>query len=90
MNTNKPVPPTDFPHTERTRVTRKPDRGSYDRELIYSILDQAFVCSIAFIADGIADRRADELRARRRQTLSSRLDGQPPDENVGERRTVHD
>jgi hypothetical protein len=53
MNTNKPVPPTDFPHTERTRVTRKPDRGSYDRELVYSILDQAFVCSIAFIADGL-------------------------------------
>src|SRR5271156_133349 len=53
MDTNKPVPPTDFPHTERTRVTRKPDRGSYDRELIYSILDQAFVCSIAFIADGM-------------------------------------
>jgi nitroimidazol reductase NimA-like FMN-containing flavoprotein (pyridoxamine 5'-phosphate oxidase superfamily) len=53
MTTNKPVPPTDFPHTERTRVTRKPDRGSYDRELIYSTLDQAFVCSIAFIADGL-------------------------------------
>jgi nitroimidazol reductase NimA-like FMN-containing flavoprotein (pyridoxamine 5'-phosphate oxidase superfamily) len=53
MDTNKPAPPTDFPHTERTRVTRKPDRGSYDRELIYSILDQAFVCSIASIADGM-------------------------------------
>ncbi|HEX4378955.1 MAG TPA: pyridoxamine 5'-phosphate oxidase family protein, partial [Candidatus Acidoferrum sp.] len=53
MNNDKPVPATDFPHTDRTRVTRKPDRGSYDRELIYSILDQAFVCSIAFIADGV-------------------------------------
>ena len=53
MDTNKPVPPTDFPHTERTRVTRKPDRGSYDRELVSSILDQAFVCSIAFIVDGL-------------------------------------
>jgi uncharacterized protein len=41
-----------FTPTERTRVTRKPDRGSYDRELIYSILDQAFVCHVAFIADG--------------------------------------
>jgi uncharacterized protein len=41
-----------FPPTERTRVTRKPDRGSYDRELIYRILDDAFVCHVAFIADG--------------------------------------
>jgi uncharacterized protein len=42
-----------FTPTKRTRVTRKPDRGSYDRELIYGILDQAFVCHIAFIADGL-------------------------------------
>jgi uncharacterized protein len=41
-----------FPPTQRTRVTRKPDRGSYDRELIYRILDDAFVCHVAFIADG--------------------------------------
>jgi nitroimidazol reductase NimA-like FMN-containing flavoprotein (pyridoxamine 5'-phosphate oxidase superfamily) len=43
---------SEFPDTERTRVTRKPDRGSHDRELIYRILDQAFVCHVAFIADG--------------------------------------
>lgn len=41
-----------FTPTERTKVTRKPDRGTYDRELIYSILDQAFVCSVGFIVDG--------------------------------------
>ena len=41
-----------FTPTERTRVTRKPDRGTYDRELIYRILDEAFVCHVAFIADG--------------------------------------
>jgi uncharacterized protein len=41
-----------FPATSRTRVTRKPDRGSYDRERIYRILDEAFVCHVAFIADG--------------------------------------
>src|ERR1700744_2248433 len=50
---DKQTAPTDFPHTDRPRGTRKPDRGSYDRELVYSILDQAFVCSIAFIADGM-------------------------------------
>ena len=41
-----------FTPTERTKVTRKPDRGTYDRELIYRILDEAFVCHVAFIADG--------------------------------------
>ena len=41
-----------FPATPRTRVTRKPDRGSYDLELIYRILDEAFVCHVAFVADG--------------------------------------
>lgn len=44
---------SNFTPTDRTKVRRKPDRGSYDRELIYSILDEAFVCSIAFIADGL-------------------------------------
>jgi nitroimidazol reductase NimA-like FMN-containing flavoprotein (pyridoxamine 5'-phosphate oxidase superfamily) len=39
--------------TERTRVRRKPDRANYDRETIYGILDQAFVCHVGFIADGM-------------------------------------
>src|SRR6266849_10392676 len=42
-----------FTPTERTKVRRKPDRGSYDRELIYKILDQAFVCHAAVVADGM-------------------------------------
>jgi nitroimidazol reductase NimA-like FMN-containing flavoprotein (pyridoxamine 5'-phosphate oxidase superfamily) len=42
-----------FTPTDRTRVRRKPDRGTYDRELIYKILDEAFVCQIAFIVDGM-------------------------------------
>jgi len=42
-----------FIPTEKTKVRRKPDRGSYDRELIYSILDEAFVCQVGFIADGL-------------------------------------
>src|ERR1700730_13783445 len=45
--------PTDFTPTERTKVKRKPDRGSHDRALIYSILDQAFVCTVGFIVDGL-------------------------------------
>ncbi|GAC1619929.1 MAG: pyridoxamine 5'-phosphate oxidase family protein [Candidatus Acidiferrum sp.] len=43
---------SEFTPTDRTKVRRKPDRGSYDRELIYSILDEAFVCQAGFIVDG--------------------------------------
>ena len=43
---------SNFTPTDSTKVRRKPERGSYDRELIYSILDEAFVCHLAFIADG--------------------------------------
>ncbi len=41
-----------FTPTEKTKVRRKPDRGSYDRELIYRILDEAFVCHLGFVVDG--------------------------------------
>ncbi len=43
---------TNFTPTERTKVRRKPDRGSFDRELIYRILDEAFVCQVGFVVDG--------------------------------------
>ena len=42
-----------FTPTAKTKVHRKPERGGYDRELIYSILDEAFVCHVAFIVDGL-------------------------------------
>jgi nitroimidazol reductase NimA-like FMN-containing flavoprotein (pyridoxamine 5'-phosphate oxidase superfamily) len=38
--------------TEKTKVRRKPDRANYERETIYKILDEAFVCNVAFVADG--------------------------------------
>jgi uncharacterized protein len=41
-----------FRPTDRTTVRRKPDRGTFDRETIYSILDQAFVCHVGFVVDG--------------------------------------
>jgi uncharacterized protein len=43
---------SDFTPTKRTKVTRKPDRGRYERQTVYDILDQAFVCHVGFIADG--------------------------------------
>ena len=41
-----------LPVTARTRVRRLPDRGHYDRETIYAILDAAFICHVGFLADG--------------------------------------
>src|SRR5580704_3593428 len=38
--------------TEKTKVRRKPDRANYERETIYKILDEAFVCNVAFVVDG--------------------------------------
>jgi nitroimidazol reductase NimA-like FMN-containing flavoprotein (pyridoxamine 5'-phosphate oxidase superfamily) len=37
--------------TPRTRVVREPHRGVYDREEIYKILDEAFLCHVGFSVD---------------------------------------
>ncbi len=42
----------DYVQTERTRVYRKPGRGSYDREAVHSILDEALICHVGFVQDG--------------------------------------
>jgi nitroimidazol reductase NimA-like FMN-containing flavoprotein (pyridoxamine 5'-phosphate oxidase superfamily) len=42
----------DYEPTERTRVRRKPGRGSYDRELVHAILDEALVCHVGFVQGG--------------------------------------
>jgi len=36
----------------RTRVVREPHRGVYDREAVYRILDEGFLCHIGFAVDG--------------------------------------
>jgi hypothetical protein len=42
----------EYEQTKRTRVYRKPGRGSYDRDLVHSILDEALVCHVGFVQDG--------------------------------------
>jgi len=44
--------PETFSPTERTRVVREPHRGSFDRDTIYKILDEGFVCHVGFTVDG--------------------------------------
>jgi uncharacterized protein len=41
-----------FAPTERTTLKRLPKRGEYDRDRVYRILDEAFICHVGFIADG--------------------------------------
>jgi uncharacterized protein len=40
-----------FTPTTRTQVKRLPKRGAYDRETVFRILDEAFVCHVGFVAD---------------------------------------
>lgn len=38
--------------TARTRVVREADRAVYDREAVYRILDEGFLCHVGFSVDG--------------------------------------
>jgi uncharacterized protein len=40
-----------FPITEKTEITRLAKRGVYDKETVYSILDEALVCTVAYVKD---------------------------------------
>lgn len=42
----------DFPQTERTTLKRLPKRGAYDRQLVYGILDEGFICHVGFTVEG--------------------------------------
>ncbi len=38
--------------TARTRVVREPERAQYDRDAVYRILDEGFLCHVGFSVDG--------------------------------------
>ena len=38
--------------TERTRLRRLPERGTYDRATVHAILDEGFICHLGFVVDG--------------------------------------
>ncbi|MEK6782548.1 MAG: pyridoxamine 5'-phosphate oxidase family protein [Bacteroidota bacterium] len=40
-----------FPITDKTQITRLAKRGVYDKEAIYSILDEALFCTLAYSKD---------------------------------------
>ena len=41
-----------FPQTDRTKLKRLPKRGHFDRETVYAILDEGFICHVGFVVDG--------------------------------------
>jgi nitroimidazol reductase NimA-like FMN-containing flavoprotein (pyridoxamine 5'-phosphate oxidase superfamily) len=41
-----------FPVTDRTRMRRRANRATYDRELVHAILDEALIASVAVSIDG--------------------------------------
>ncbi len=43
---------TTFQQTERTTLKRLPARGVYDRELVYQMLDEGFICHAGFAVEG--------------------------------------
>ena len=40
-----------IPRTTRTKLKRLPKRGNFERETIYKILDEAFICHVGFIVE---------------------------------------
>ena len=41
-----------FERTKRNRVVRMPERGQYDRESVYGIIDEALLCHVGFAPEG--------------------------------------
>lgn len=42
---------SDFPPTAKSQLKRIPNRASYDKSVIYPILDASLICHIAFVQD---------------------------------------
>jgi len=42
----------EFSRSDLNRIARKPDRGHYDKETIYAVLDEALVCHVGLVHDG--------------------------------------
>lgn len=42
---------TTFAQTSRNNLKRLPKRGHYDRDTVYRILDEGFICHIGFVVD---------------------------------------
>ena len=44
---------SDFEPTTQNRIRRIPERGHYDKAVIYPIIDEALICHVGFVEDGV-------------------------------------
>ena len=44
--------PDQLTPTDRTKVRRLPDRGTYEREVIDAVIDEAYIAHVGFVVDG--------------------------------------
>ena len=44
--------PDQLTSTDRTKVRRLPDRGTFDREVIDAVIDEAYIAHVGFVVDG--------------------------------------
>lgn len=69
--------------TERTKIRRLPKRGNFERDAIYKILDEAFICHVGFTVDDQPFGHPDGLRESRRLFNHSRLKRESDDAGDG-------
>lgn len=50
--TERSLTPKPMPASDRVKIRRRPARGSYDLDLVRSILDDALLCHVAFVDGG--------------------------------------
>ncbi len=44
--------PDQLTPTDRTKVRRLPDRGTFDRDVVEAIIDEAYIAHVGFVVDG--------------------------------------
>jgi nitroimidazol reductase NimA-like FMN-containing flavoprotein (pyridoxamine 5'-phosphate oxidase superfamily) len=49
--TKQVTPAGSIPITDRTKVNRLPQRGNYEQETIYKILDEGMICHVGFVVN---------------------------------------
>jgi uncharacterized protein len=50
--TDSELSDTTFLQTQRSQIKRLPQRGEYDRQTIYEILDEGLICQVGFVVEG--------------------------------------
>lgn len=43
---------SEYQRTDRTKVKRISNRGSYDKDLIHGVIDESLICHVGFVVDG--------------------------------------